>query len=632
LRRFKYNKSDKNDYILNDYILKNNKNFTDISSIFNKNYINTHSSLTTDEFTKLFMKLNTEEQYLLFCNICISSNCHLVINNYTILNKMLSTIKEFANLFRYLLSYSWIVFYYNECNNKNKMKSSDTYIFTIDIASLLPIYPFNHAKPKLNPYMPILVSDSELNPAENICGIPDYNDSNENSILNNKGICTLNEFKDRLNIFCTGRVNKNIFNVIDFKEYDACITGSIITACLQKSHPLMCRFFSHMDDDYNSPTFNDALKNFFDEYYAESDIDIMFKEKNIQKFISKVYKFYEVLKSTLNENTELILNKTAILYISKEFIEDNIIIPFTINDDKISYIMNNKSNKNIKDLFVPYYKVLCEETYKNIIKNMNNLEIIELKKNYSDLFHFDIDFNIYIKEEVINDVELIFSYKYRIKNNILLHDLELFQIDGDDFFDTISKFHLPCVRGYYDGYNVYMTPSCISSHMTYMNLDYKYISSNKHPLEIINKYRLRGFGTWLNSIEKQLMVDYCKEIPYWKNLYDINDITDSKVFEIFIFGPLHMNVKFYYPRLYNIDYYYSKNIILDNPVRYLDISLCAPIYLMKQITMNKIIKDKFLSNKLYDINFDNYIAIDIKGNINPVQKWLITTAWNLRFQ
>jgi hypothetical protein len=165
-----------------------------------------------------------------------------------------------------------------------------------------------------------------------------------------------------------------------------------------------------------------------------------------------------------------------------------------------------------------------------------------------------------------------------------------------------------------------------------MNLDYKYISSNKHPLEIINKYRLRGFGTWLNSIEKQLMVDYCKEIPYWKNLYDINDITDSKVFEIFIFGPLHMNVKFYYPRLYNMDYYYSKNIILDNPSRYLDISLCTPIYLMKQITMNKIIKDKFLSNKLYDINFDNYIVIDAKGNINPVQKWLIITAWNLRFQ
>jgi hypothetical protein len=34
-----------------------------------------------------------------------------------------------------------------------------------------------------------------------------------------------------------------------------------------------------------------------------------------------------------------------------------------------------------------------------------------------------------------------------------------------------------------------------------MNLDYKYFAGSQDPINIINKYRMRGFGCWLNMNE-----------------------------------------------------------------------------------------------------------------------------------
>jgi hypothetical protein len=69
----------------------------------------------------------------------------------------------------------------------------------------------------------------------------------------------------------------------------------------------------------------------------------------------------------------------------------------------------------------------------------------------------------------------------------LNHKLELFPIKQDDFMNVVSSFHLPCVRGYYDGNDVYMTTSCVIAHMTLMNIDYKYFTGTKDSYDIILK-------------------------------------------------------------------------------------------------------------------------------------------------
>lgn len=57
-------------------------------------------------------------------------------------------------------------------------------------------------------------------------------------------------------------------------------------------------------------------------------------------------------------------------------------------------------------------------------------------------------------------------------------------------------YHLPCVRGYFDGTNMYCTPSCldISLPRTCGIKDYHYFAGKKSPESVIEKYRARGLN------------------------------------------------------------------------------------------------------------------------------------------
>ena len=123
---------------------------------------------------------------------------------------------------------------------------------------------------------------------------------------------------------------------------------------------------------------------------------------------------------------------------------------------------------------------------------------------------------------------------------------------------TVANFHMPCVRAYYNGSNVYMTPSCISAHMTYMNIDYKYFAGSKDPISIINKYRMRGFGVFLNKDEIDTYIKYCHSIPFWNNMFNINP-AKSKSYNNYL-GPLNINHKLFKPRLFNKDLIIGEHI------------------------------------------------------------------------
>lgn len=137
------------------------------------------------------------------------------------------------------------------------------------------------------------------------------------------------------------------------------------------------------------------------------------------------------------------------------------------------------------------------------------------------------------------------TYKIKISSPLLRHSFELFPVFKEDFMMTVSTFHLPCVRAYYNGSNVYMTPSFISAHMIYMNVDYKYFASTTDPIAIINKYRMRGFGTWLNKNEISIYIKYCSEVPFWQNIFNIKNGMSIKA----CLGMLHINHKLFKPRM-----------------------------------------------------------------------------------
>ena len=105
---------------------------------------------------------------------------------------------------------------------------------------------------------------------------------------------------------------------------------------------------------------------------------------------------------------------------------------------------------------------------------------------------------------------------------------------------------------------VHMSPSFITAHLTYMNLNYKYVAGTKDPIEIINKYRMRGFGTWLNKYEVKLFIKYINKMEFWNNMYNIN--IDNKLSFKKALGFLPITHNLFKPRLYNSNYYDNKNV------------------------------------------------------------------------
>jgi len=623
----KFNLSNKKLNELGCYLfdIHKTKNFTDPSQVLSSTnskfkYILTNDlTYTKDEINNLFDILSSKNKYLLICNLlCSKKYCHFVLNNLYLLRQMTENMYEYMELFRYLIGYAWMRFYFDESIKKSNINTNDNFIFNINTASELPIFPFSYTNPKLNPYMPIMVSDELLNSKDNLISIPDFLN---NTLLQNKGICKINEFKTRLNIFNLNNSAFDLFENINWDEDKIAITGSVMTACLQRYHPLM-NLFSNIID------VSDRFSRFFHEYYVSADVDIMFLTSNTLEFMKRVQIFYN----------QIVVNICKFFPIYAE--PDHIKIKCT----KIAYLFINENYainylKVTKEHFLDIKKSIETEETKKLFEKLYNNELIKLKmtrrtmfteeeySNYSliypDFVDFDdITFRIRFTNNSndSNNVSMNISYKYKISSPYINHDLELFNVSHDDFFATVQSFHLPCVRAYYNGDNVYMTPSCITAHLTYMNIDYKYFAGSKDPIEIINKYRMRGFGTWLNIDEKNILIKYSKNNIFWNNLYNINNSDNNNV----KLGPLDFNHKIFHPRLFNIDYFYD----------------CQPVNLhdgYSTIKNNKYLIETsdFITemNKRFNcttfVFLNNLQTINKNGFIGKLEKWTIEACYNI---
>jgi hypothetical protein len=586
IRKF-MNQDDDGDYLANNKYIDISSNISLEKNGYYLYKLNNENIFTKNDINNLFETLNEKQQFLLFSNLMISKKyCHLVINNIFILKLMKNTLIKYMPLYKYLLSYSWIRFYLEECIKKTSTLTTDAFIFDIDTASELVLFPFDHNNPKSNPYMPLLVADNILDTKNNICGLPfcgrEYG-----------GISNLSDFKRKMNIFSTRNANNDLFENYDFIKNKAGVTGSLITACVQKNNPLLLLF---KGDDRN-----EIFNNYLNEYYVNSDIDVLFSINNDYEFIDNVKDLYNTIVTNVcrfsspyaePSHVKLILNKTAYLFVTNEFIINNIKIDNKNVKNIVNYVMNNLTNDNIYKQFHEYYLKLFNEKYENISN--------DIKNSYPELFDKEnVNLQIYINKKSDN-VELELSYKYSIESKFLPHKLELFSTKYNDIMSLITKFHLPCVRGYYNG-NVYLTPSCISSHMTFMNIDYKYVAGTKDPINIINKYRMRGFGTWLNNEELKIYKKYFNHINKLYNIVGPINITNS------LFKPRQEEEKYKNVSYVDLNNRYNKHIRLDNDTTYI-----------------KRECDYKLKN---DIKFDELNSIDENGNVIPLQKNIINYTW-----
>jgi len=663
-----------------EFVMKTKK-YVDASSFSGfKNYHSmNNTTYSRDDINNLFLSLDDKNKYFLFCNLIVSKEyTHLVMNNLFILDLMEKVIKEDSHLFRYLMGYAWLKFYFEESTKKSKLTIKDDCIFNIHTASKLPVFPFHHKFPKLNPYMPIMVDDKILNSEFNINGLINYKFNEMYKDYYNQGICNFDEFKRRFNLFATGNPKVDLFQGIEWEKDKIAISGSIMTACLQNVHPLMNMFHEKI--------FDEKLIRFFNEFYPLSDIDIMFLTNNVFQFMDRVQDFHNQMVVNVCSIYPAYAEPDHIKLIPSFqihfFVKDSWIKRHIVNENiTFDFIFTNIEEKAIQDLFKPFFKDELKKFVEHSVADKNEEDILLCKNTYSSYFQSYEDYNIKIKiihtkdkrnmnkedtsmnkedtsinkedtsmnkdsdtndkdndsinkdsdtidkdNDSINkerytnnkerkDIEIKINYKFKIKSPHLNHQLELFMSKGEDHMNLVSQFHLPCVRAVYTGDNVYMTPSCIFANMTYMNIDYKYFAGSKDPIDIINKNRMRGFGTWLNENEIDNFVKYSSEVDWWTGLYGINKNSNEKNH---IRGSQTLSHTLFHPRLINADYFYdAPPIDIENGYKdnYQGENIITRNDAMEELNKIYNTKSDFITSNLQVINSD--------GSINPLQKWVI---------
>jgi hypothetical protein len=332
----------------------------------------------------------------------------------------------------------------------------------------------------------------------------------------------LPEFVRKLNKFASDKNNIIIFDPNILSRNHFYITGSIMAYCL-------------------SNISRDIMDN-----YANADIDIIFCKQLENHFTNQfmlifythvdnlIYDIQKTLSThKLSQEYRLECIKKMLVYIDLPKLLNFPLLPekFTSADiDKIpidcatfrefkTYILNQYTYKyNIKklsELSLDSIRYFID----NVAKRLTIDDIVIVFGANINLTpwaflnsHVDHDIqenpinnnckNTFTSHREVNiDMGLYFSesIKFKLKFKEIPKVLEIFTTNN--VANTVGKFHLPCVRSFYTGDNVYMFPSCVTAHMTGYNIDYKYFSANASPMDIIHKYQCRGFSTILNPTE-----------------------------------------------------------------------------------------------------------------------------------
>lgn len=624
------------------------QNYTDVSSVVKvdgstyKLYRINNDPLiiTREQITELFNSVtDTKLLFGMFNSLLLSKQyCHLVLNNQSVLDKMKPIFdSKLIVLYNYLFGYAWANMYIEECIVKTRTKNTSRYVFDINTANKLPFFPYCEENIIANPYCVLPVDKKVFNVTKNLFGVK--------MIANYKdyGISTLNDFTTKFNIFTTGKADKNLFDGLETVEGSTkwkhfAIGGSIIPACAQKRSPLIDTVTT------NEMSYTDKMARYFSEYYNESDIDIMCNSKSIFDFIDNISKLITVIKTNLTllygkdagETVTVEPIKTLGLILNVKFIEESL-SDFGNTDD----IIKNINSPNIKErLYEEYfnYKRLSNNKYRKEHKNNSlyesfykissvddlNIIITDYENNKDIQYENDSSTYVYLNDILPNDrkvpqdknilvLKISESLKFKIKSPHMLHCIEAFRVHYEDYFSCVAKFHLPCVRGYYNGDNVYLLPSCVSALMTSVNIDYKYFAGIRDPIDIINKYRMRGFGTILNEHEKVDAVKYNGTIDKWKDVFQIN--LQKKETMTNHFGAKSVTDRMFQPgrnfNNYPEDAYRNPNYE----------------YVNNEEDYRKYFKTKY-NYTPGTVDYLKFNAIKDDGSFNPLKKWVIDAAFD----
>jgi hypothetical protein len=603
-----------------------------------KYYVSNISKFINEDIINIYNQLSSEYmKYMFICNmLCSRTHCHLILNNFEFLKISKPLFDKYKLILKYLIGYAWITLKNEEYHIYHKMNDSDRIIFDINTANLLPIFPFTYDDINQNPYASILINNEILDMKKN-CLTFEMMKNYEKYY----GVCTSEEFERRLNIFVNNSNKKGILDVIDWSS--CAISGSVMTACGMKYNPL----FDSCKTDNNMNVLNDNdLADYFFHYYNDSDIDLICNKKSIYEFIDVVNDF--INNTNKNYNNVSVTNiHTGTMILSEEFIIDeleNINKILKLDSINVNFIKSNFNNQDIKNYFYNKYYIPWKNEQSENIKNMNNKFNNELIKDYlkpipAEEFRlytldYDLDEEKYIKQDyekyfyqndkldVLNEqnkmtAKLSENIRFKITNPNT-RTFEIFKSRDTNFFSMVSRFHMGFVRAIWTGKTVLCLPSYITSMMLQLAVDYKYFASIRDPIEIVNKYRSRGFGIILNNYEKIHMAYYnstkLKDSTInekWIEIYKINLKSKHSIENIF--GTKKTSDDIFKPSKFFMG-------LPDDCFKDAKHETCSTF----DECFNSLIT---LTPSLLSIS--KYKAINDEGKINPLSRDIINTVWNL---
>lgn len=445
---------------------------------------------------------------------------HFVTHNINVLQHIIGN--EYFNQF----GYAFCRLYLEELAKKHYLKTSDNIVFDLNTANWYKRSHFIKQEQQwtvtnCNTNLPLLVNNIYYK--NNVFGCM----QNENYKL-----VDIETFKQQLNIFITGSEHINIFKDFDFKQNQTYICGSVIPACLHNIELSSIR---------NGMT----KKQFYNYHYNESDVDMYVLCDGNNDFVKKSVNVMKCIQNNLGEYEESTvtyeIKKGIFVRITKEYITDHFENPEEIINDfeNHTHVFMDKIKEYDQQISSTYdFTNYCD------VYDLSNINISLVDYNENGF-------------EVMHSIKFHISVEYENKTT----KIELFSnLKHNDPMTLVTNFHLNCVRGYYDGEMVYMTPSCLMANVTMINMDYKYVSGNTNPMEIINKYRKRGFGTILNENEMMELFKYSMHDQKWKQEYENAGITTLQQFMKFISD----NNKFFNGTTTNKNTYKINNKIIDD--------------------------------------------------------------------
>lgn len=609
-------------------------------------------SFTKEDVANLFNSITDDKYRFHLLNTLIVSKdlCHFVLNNKPVLQRNADLFEKYKPLYAYLFGYAWNTFYLEESIFVTKSTKNHRFAFDIDTANCLPVFPFSMENIHNNPYCTLLLSNDLIDPKTNCMSIGSLKEYKKYY-----GVCDREEALRRFNSFVSGDHNINIFKGLDPHIFS--ISGSIMPACIQKRSPLMDKCTN------SNMSFDDIHNTFFKHFYGESDIDVMCGTVTLAEFFHHGSKFLETLASNLEcerKDLKVVPNKKTAIILTKHFFREcladlnnelgtdytheSLIKVFddslSPNDDSLSRLP-----ENIVEYFNADYVQEKKETVKKwrVLQKKQNVvfdsELLEaynsttpkdqisvklltydktestIVKRDSDIYYFVNDFrgedDQVPKEKNFVVFRFAESIKYKIESSRLKRTVEIFKVEPVDPFNTVARFHYPCVRAYMQGETFYMLPSFITAMMTSINVDYKYFAGSRDPVEIYNKYRMRGYSSILNSNEKKSILMYNRHIDTCNGQFKTTD--DSQEF-----GTKSINDKIFSPGVYKLGL--PEDIYSESTHEYINnVNELRELY-EKECKINL---------KSAPVDVLSFTSIGKNGCINPLQSWVESAIYDI---